>query len=54
MIKVAADIFDDSIDVAETGFGINIETIFILWINGSLSLWERRGDMLFSSLRDAV
>ena len=49
--EVAADVFDDSIGVAEIGLGIDIETIFIHFVNGSLSLFERRADTLFQFIK---
>ena len=43
--EVTADVFYDRVSVAEVGLGINIETIFILFINGRFSLFKRRTDM---------
>lgn len=43
--EVTADVFYDCVSVAEVGFGINIETVFILFINDRFSLFKRRTDM---------
>ena len=43
--QVTADVFYDSVRVAEIGFGINIETVFILFVNGGFGLFKRRTDM---------
>lgn len=43
--EVTADVLYDSVSVAEVGFGINIETVFILFINGCFGLFKRRPDM---------
>lgn len=43
--KVAADIFDNSIRITEIWFGIDIETVFILFVNVGFGLFKRRTDM---------
>lgn len=43
--EVTADVFYDRVSVAEVGLSINIETVFILFINGRFSLFKRRPDM---------
>ena len=43
--KITTDVFYDSVSVAEIGFGINIETVFILFVNGCFGLFKRRPDM---------
>lgn len=50
--KVAANVFDDSIGVTEIGFGIDVETILILFVNSGLSLFERRADMPFQFIKE--
>lgn len=40
-----ADVFDDSVCVAEIGFGVNIETVFILFVNVGFGLFKGRTDM---------
>lgn len=50
--KVAANVFDDSIGVTEIGFGIDVETILILFVNSGLSLFERRADMPFQFIEE--
>ena len=51
--KVTADVFYDSVRVAETGFGINIETVFILFINSRFGLFKRRTDMGFKFVKES-
>lgn len=43
--KVTADIFYDSVRVAEIRFGIDIETVFIFFVNGGFGLFKRRTDL---------
>ncbi len=48
--EITADIFYNSIRVAEIWFGIDIETIFIFFVNGSFCFFERRTDTVFQSI----
>ena len=43
--KITADVFYDRVSVAEVGFCIHIETVFILFVNGCFGLFKRRPDM---------
>ena len=43
--KVTADIFYDSVSVTEIRFSVDIEAVFILFVNGSFGLFKRRADM---------
>lgn len=45
--KVTADVFYDRVSAAESWFGVDIEAIFIFFVNGSLGLFKRRTDMQF-------
>lgn len=45
--KVAADIFDNGIGVTEVGFGVDIEAVFIFFINGGFCLFKGGADMSF-------
>lgn len=51
--KVTADVFYDSVSVAEIWLGINIETVFILFVDGCFSLFKRRTDMGFKSVKES-
>lgn len=48
--EVAADIFNDCISITEIRLGINIETIFIFFINFGLGFLIRRADEGFAPL----
>lgn len=48
--KIAGNIFDNSIDIARIGFGIDIEAIFVLVVNLCFDLFERRADLLFQKI----
>lgn len=50
--KVAADVFYNSVNVAEIGFGIDIETVFVLFVNGSFCFFERRTDTFFQFMQE--
>ena len=43
--KVTADVFYNSVRVAEIWFGVDVETVFIFFVNGSFGLFKRRTDM---------
>ncbi len=43
--KVTADVFCNSVSVAEIWFGVDVETVFIIFANGSFGLFKRRADM---------
>ena len=43
--EVTTDVLYDRVSVAEPRFGINIETVFILFVNGCFGLFKRRPDM---------
>lgn len=45
--KITTDVFYDSVRVAEIWFGIDIETVFIFFVNGCFGLFKRRTDMRF-------
>ena len=45
--KVAADIFDDYFRIAEIGFGIDIEIVFMAGIAFGFYLFKRRPDPVF-------
>lgn len=45
--KVTADVFYDRVSAAGSWFGVDIEAIFIFFVNGSLGLFKRRTDMQF-------
>jgi len=49
--KIAANIFNNGIRITQVRFGINVETIFVFAVNGSLSLFERRSDALFHFIK---
>ena len=51
--KVAADVFYDSISVAEIGLGINIETVFILFVNGGFGFLKGRADTGFEFVKES-
>lgn len=51
--KVTADVFYDSIRVAEIRFGIDIETVFIFFVNGCFGLFKRRTDMRFQFIQES-
>ena len=42
--EISADIFDDMFRIAFLGFGINIETIFLIGVDGSLNFFEGVAD----------
>lgn len=50
--KVTADVFYDSAGAAEIRFGIDIEAVFVFFVNGSLRLFERRTDTLFQFIQE--
>ncbi len=43
--EIAADIFDHCTRITETGFGINIKAIFILLVDKSFGIFERRSNV---------
>ena len=45
--KIAADIFNNGFRVAEIGLCINVKSIFVLKVNGSLYLFKRGANALF-------
>lgn len=49
--KVAGDVSDNSLCITEIGLGVNIETVFILFIDGSFGLLERGTDALFHFIK---
>lgn len=49
--EITADVFYHGVSVAEIRFGIDIETVFVLFVNGSFSFFERRTDMLFQFIQ---
>ena len=51
--KVAADIFNDGIRITEIGFGIDIEAVFIFFVNVSFGLFKRRTDMGFKFVQES-
>lgn len=50
--QVAAYIFNDCISITEIGFGINIEAVFVLFVNGGFGLFKRRTNMGFKSVKE--
>ncbi len=50
--KVTADVLYDSIRVAEVRLGIDIEAVFILFVDGGLGFFERRTDMGFQLIEE--
>lgn len=51
--EVTADVFYNSVSVAEIGFGIDIETVFIFSVNGCFGLFKRRTDMRFQFIQES-
>lgn len=51
--KVTADVFYDSVRVTEIWFGIDIETIFIFFVNGGFGLFKRRADTRFQLIQES-
>lgn len=51
--EVTADVFYDSVRVAEIRFGINIETVFIFFVNSRFGLFKRRADMGFEFVKES-
>ncbi len=45
--EITADIFHYGIRIAETGLCINVESIFVFVVNGSLGFFERGTDAFF-------
>lgn len=45
--KIAADVFGDSFRITEIGFGIDIETVFMLTVAFRFPLFEGRTDLVF-------
>ena len=50
--EVTANVFSDNACIAKIGFGIDIETVFVLAVNESLGLFERRPDVLFHFIEE--
>lgn len=50
--EVTANVFSDNACIAKVGFGIDIETVFVLAVNESLGLFERRPDVLFHFIEE--
>ena len=48
--KIAADIINDGFGVAEIGLGINVKTIFVFIVNGSLYLLKGETDAFFHDI----
>ena len=51
--KVAADVFNDGIRITEIGFGIDIEAVFIFFVNVCFGLFKRRTDMRFKLVQES-
>lgn len=45
--EVTANVFSDNACIAKVRFRVNIETVFVLAVNESLGLFERRANALF-------
>lgn len=50
--EVTADVFYNRASVAEIGFGIDIETVFIFSVNVCFVLFKRRADMRFQFIQE--
>lgn len=51
--EIATDVFYHGVSVAEIWFGIDIETVFILFVNGSFCFFERRADTHFQFIQES-
>ena len=45
--KITTDVFGDDFWIAFIRFGVNIETVFVIFIGGSFNLFERRTEFCF-------
>ncbi len=50
--EITADVFYNRVSVAEIWFGIDIETIFIFFVNGGFCFFERRTDTVFQFIQE--
>ena len=45
--KITTDVFGDDFRIAFIRFGVNIETVLVIFIAGSFNLFERRTELYF-------